>query len=79
MIKGFLSLILNLLIILVIFHAIASWFPSLRRSKLYEYTDRLVSPMLEPIRSVIKPINGLDFSPMILLFLIYIIKYLLRL
>ncbi|ADO45130.1 protein of unknown function YGGT [Hydrogenobacter thermophilus TK-6] len=79
MIKGILSLILNLLILLIIFHAVASWFPSLRGSKLYQRVDGIVSPMLEPIRSVVKPINGLDFSPMILLFLLYLIKHLFRL
>lgn len=79
MIKGILSLLLNLLILVIVFHALASWFPSIRNSKIYAFADRIVSPMLEPIRSVIKPINGLDFSPMILIFLIYLIKYLLKL
>lgn len=79
MIKGVLSITLNLLILIVVFHALASWFPSLRKSKLYTVGDRIVSPMLEPIRSFVKPVNGLDFSPMILVFLIYLIKYLLKL
>lgn len=79
MIKGILSITLNLLIVTVVFHALASWFPPLRNSKLYAFADRIVSPLLEPIRSFIKPVNGLDFSPMILIFLIYLIKYLLKL
>jgi YggT family protein len=76
-IKGVLSITLNLLILIVVFHALASWFPW--KSKLYTVGDRIVSPMLEPIRSFVKPVNGLDFSPMILIFLIYLIKYLLKL
>ncbi|MFN3813197.1 MAG: YggT family protein [Aquificaceae bacterium] len=77
--KGILSLIINLLTFAVIFHAIGSWFPSIRRSKFYQHVDNLLYPMLEPIRSVVKPINGIDFSPMVLLFILYLIKYLLRL
>ena len=78
MIKGILSLILNALILLVLIHAIGSWIPSIRESRFYAFLDRIVSPLLEPIRSVIKPINGLDLSPAILLILLYLLKSLLR-
>ncbi len=77
--KGILSLIINLLTLAVLFHAIGSWFPSIRRSSFYQNVDKLIHPMLEPIRAVVKPINGIDFSPMVLLFLLYLIRYLLRL
>ncbi len=72
--KGILSLLINLLIILIFIHAIGSWIPQLRESKFYNFIDSLVSPILEPIRSVVKPINGIDFSPMVLLVILYVIK-----
>jgi len=78
MIKGIISLILNVLILLVLIHAIGSWIPSIRESRFYMSLDRIVSPLLEPIRSVVKPINGLDLSPAILLILLYLLKSLLR-
>lgn len=79
MIKGILSFIINLLILLVFLHAIGSWIPSIRESRFYTYLDRLVSPLLEPFRRVVPPIGGLDFSPLILLFILYLIKYLFKL
>ncbi|RMH05677.1 MAG: YggT family protein [Aquificota bacterium] len=77
--KGLLSLLINLLIVLVLVHAIGSWVPQIRESKAYQVIDRLVSPLLEPIRRVLPPVGGLDFSPFVLLLFLYLIKYLLRL
>ncbi|MCS7262707.1 MAG: YggT family protein [Aquificaceae bacterium] len=79
MIKGFFSLLVNLLILLVLLHALGSWIPKLRESKAYELLDRLVSPLLEPIRRVLPPTGGLDFSPLVLLFALYSVKQLFRL
>lgn len=76
MIIKLIKLFLQLLIILVFIHALGSWFPSVRRTKLYWYIDWVVEPFLRPIRNVVKPINGIDFSPFIL---ILILTFLLRL
>ncbi|SHK37575.1 YggT family protein [Thermocrinis minervae] len=72
--RGLFSLLVNLLIILVILHAIGSWIPAVRESKFYESLDRLLSPFLDPIRKLIPPYNGLDFSPAVLLFILYLVK-----
>jgi len=72
------KLLLQVLTILVIVHAIGSWFPSVRRSKFYWYIDAVVEPMLRPIRKVIKPVNGLDFSPLVLLFVLYLLQRIFR-
>lgn len=79
MIKGILSLFINLLILLVFIHAIGSWIPKVRESKLYEVLDSLISPLLNPIRRVLPPTGGFDFSPLVLLFILYFIKRLLGL
>ena len=39
--------------------------------------DRIVNPMLTPIRKIVKPFNGLDFSPVILMIAIYLIEWVL--
>ncbi len=72
--KGLLALLINLLIILVLLHAVGSWIPQVRDSKFYHHLDRVVSPILDPIRSIVKPVNGLDFSPLILLVILYLLK-----
>ena len=78
MIVKLLKVLIELLIILVIIHAIGSWFPQIRRSKFYWYVDFIVEPLLRPIRNVIKPVNGIDFSPLILIFILVIIQRILR-
>ncbi|MFN7064787.1 MAG: YggT family protein [Aquificaceae bacterium] len=79
MIKGILSLLINLLMVLVLLHAIGSWIPQIRESRFYSHLDGLVSPLLEPFRRIIPPMGGLDFSPLLLLILLYFIKYLFKL
>ena len=37
----------------------------------------VVEPLLNPIRRIVKPFYGIDFSPMVLLILIYAAEYLL--
>ena len=39
--------------------------------------DRIVNPMLQPIRRIVPPVQGIDFSPVVLLILIQIIEYIL--
>jgi len=65
-----LKVFIELLIFLTFIHAIGSWFPEVRRSKFYWYVDWIVSPFLEPIRKVVKPVNGVDFSPLILILIL---------
>ena len=72
--KGLIALFINLLIILIFVHAVGSWITQIRESKFYYYIDLLISPLLNPIRSVLKPINGLDLSPLVLLIVLYLIK-----
>uniref|UniRef100_A0A7C2VCE1 YggT family protein n=1 Tax=Hydrogenobacter sp. TaxID=2152829 RepID=A0A7C2VCE1_9AQUI len=79
MIKGILSLLINLLIVLVFLHAVGSWIPQVRESKFYVSLDRFISLLLDPIRRVIPPVSGLDFSPLVLLFILYLIKHLFKL
>ena len=33
---------------------------------------KIIDPMLQPIRRLVRPVGGLDFSPMVLLLLIYV-------
>lgn len=40
--------------------------------------DQLVEPMLAPIRRIIPPLGGIDFSPIVLMILVQIVFSLLR-
>ncbi|HEX8992678.1 MAG TPA: YggT family protein [Anaerolineales bacterium] len=59
----------NVLIILIFIWVIVSWILS-PYHPLREALDRLVEPMLAPIRRVVPMVGMLDLSPMILMILI---------
>ncbi|MYF98396.1 YggT family protein [Candidatus Poribacteria bacterium] len=45
--------------------------------RIYYFTGQLVDPVLQPIRNVLQPMSrniGIDFSPIVLIFLIFLLK-----
>jgi YggT family protein len=66
----------NILVLLIIVDSILTYFMS-PYHPLRAALDRIVQPLLNPIRRFVRPIGGLDLSPLILIFLIEISAYLL--
>lgn len=64
--------IFQLLTLLVVVHVILSYFMS-PYHPIRQYLDRLVEPMLRPIRRFIPLVGVLDFSPLILIIIIQIL------
>jgi YggT family protein len=64
--------VLTLLMFLVIAQAILSYFMD-PYHPVRRWVDRLVSPLLAPIRRVVPPVGMVDFSPVVLIILIQII------
>ena len=68
----FINALSQLLVFLIIISVILSYFMDpyhpIRRS-----IDGFVEPMLSPIRRVVPPIGGLDFSPLVLIILIQVL------
>lgn len=73
MIVKLLHLLIQLLIILVFIHALGSWLPQIRESRFYMHLDRLVEPMLRPIRRALPDLGGIDISPAVLIFILILI------
>ncbi len=63
------GLLTNILIILIFVWVIVSWILS-PYHPIRQALDRIVEPMLAPIRRVIPPVGMLDLSPIILMVLI---------
>jgi len=69
----FISPVLGLMIVLILAEIILSWLVAfgvvnLRNptaAAIYQLINRFVQPILQPIRSVLPPFGGLDFSPFI--------------
>jgi YggT family protein len=70
-----LSFALQILMLIVIFRAVLSWFniPSLYQVKVIIY--RLTEPVLKPLRRIIPPhkMGGIDLTPLIVIFVIYFV------
>ena len=71
------DLLQNIITILLFTHIILSYvlspFHPLRQA-----IDRVISPMLDPIRRLIPPTGGIDFSPMALWLIVYLVARILR-
>jgi YggT family protein len=68
------NFIANILILLVFIDSILSFFMS-PMHPIRSALDRIVYPMLVPIRRVVPSFGSLDLSPLILIILIEIISY----
>lgn len=73
----FLAQLIDIYTIIVIVAIVVSWLQLPPGHPLIRFTRVLTEPLLAPIRKLIPPAGGLDFSPMILLILLQIIRGLL--
>ena len=71
---GLVNIIFRLLTVIVVVDVIVSYFMS-PYSSFRIFLDRIVSPLLRPIRRIIPPVQALDFSPIILLVLLQVVEY----
>lgn len=71
------SRFIQLVILLVIIQAVLTFFvPPYHPVR--QFFDRIVEPMLKPIRRLIPPVGMFDFSPIILIVILQIINMFIR-
>ncbi len=66
--------LIDLYSLVVLGAVILSWLRLDRRNPIAIVVDRLTEPVLGPIRRALPPMGGLDFSPMVLLFGLQVLK-----
>ena len=64
----------EILTIIIFIRVILSWFPHNPYQPLIKLIYQISNPMLNPIRNIVSPIGGIDISPIILIFIIQLIK-----
>jgi len=77
-----LDVVLQLLIWVLIAQAILSWLLVFNvvngRNQvvrtIWQVTHAITEPLLKPIRSVIRPFNGLDLAPLVLILVIFLLR-----
>ena len=77
-----LDVVLNLMVWVLIIQAVMSWLIAFnvinRRNQavwsVWNFLGAVTEPVLKPIRSVVRPFNGIDLSGLILILLIFLIR-----
>lgn len=72
------DLLLTIYVWLIIARAIISWVNPYPYHPVVRFLHRATEPILAPARRIIPPIYGLDLSPIVVIFLIYLLKEILR-
>lgn len=72
------DLLLTIYIWLIIARAIISWVNPSPYHPVVRFLYKTTEPVLRPLRRILPPIYGLDLTPLIVIFIIYFIKELLR-
>ncbi len=71
---GFVDLVFRILTVVVVVDVIVSYFLS-PYNNVRIILDRIVSPLLNPIRRIVPPVQMIDFSPIILLVLLQVVEF----
>ncbi len=70
--------LIDILVVLLIIHAILSWFHVDRTNPVVRFIDRVAEYILNPIRRFIPPIGGIDISPIIAIAVLYFLQGIIR-
>ncbi|MFN8009819.1 MAG: YggT family protein [Holophagaceae bacterium] len=60
--------------VLLIVSSILSWFQPDPRNPLVRLLHAVVDPLLLPVRAVLPPTGGMDFSPMVVMIILWILR-----
>ncbi len=71
--------VLQLFQLVLLARVLMTWLPNLDRSNsLVQLVYDITEPVLKPIRDVLPPSAGMDFSPLVAFLIIYVLQTLLR-
>lgn len=70
--------VIEILIALILVASLLSWFRPDPRHPLVKLLHALVDPLLHPIRAVVPPLGGLDFSSFIAMIILWLLQSLIQ-
>lgn len=71
---NFVDILAKLLSLAILVRVLLSWLPIDRSGRLAEIILQITEPIVAPIRSVLPSFGGLDFSPMVALLLLEMVR-----
>lgn len=66
--------LLDIYVYIILAGVIISWINLSPNNLIVHYIHVLTEPLLEPLRRIIPPLSGLDFTPFVLILIIQFIK-----
>jgi len=60
--------------LLLIISAVMSWFQPDPRNPFVRLIHAIVDPLLLPVRAILPPAAGMDFSPMVVMIILWILR-----
>jgi YggT family protein len=74
-ISDVISTVAGLLVLILIIRAVLSWLPGVAfLQPVARFFNRITDPLIEPVRRRLPPAGGIDFSPLIVLLLIWLVE-----
>ncbi len=73
---NFIDILTKVLFWAIIIRAVLSWFAPSSATSFLRILFDLTEPILAPIRRVLPPLGGIDFSPLLALILLQLVGYL---
>ncbi len=70
----FIDILVRLLSLAILVRVLLSWIPIDRNGRFAEIILQITEPVVGPIRKVLPTLGGLDFSPMIAMILIEMVR-----
>ncbi|MCA9832969.1 MAG: YggT family protein [Thermomicrobiales bacterium] len=70
--------LLNIYSLILFVRALMSWFDPMFSSTVGRFIFNITEPVVEPVRRVIRPMGGVDFSIMVTIFLCIILQTMIR-
>ncbi len=68
-----LAKLIDIYVLLIVIRAVISWFPVSHSNPLFILLYNITEPVLKPFRSIL-PMSGIDFSPLIAIIILQIIR-----
>lgn len=72
------NLVFQVLIYAIIIRALLSWFPISPSNPLVQLLDAITEPVIAPLRRVVPRVGMMDITPMVAIFLLYILDSILQ-
>jgi len=70
-----LNIALTLYLWIVIISALISWVSPDPYNPIVQFLYRATEPVLRPVRRALPPMGGIDFSPLVVIFIIYFLQF----